>query len=215
MGPNAVYHDLAEPAADVLDDRWESSLASSYFSLSVRMSRSTPVAPGANFLRSVELDDLTVVELATTPCQAERNRRTRALDPDDRVALVMVQEGAERVETGGRRFSLSSGGAVFWDAERDTRFEVCRPVRKQNLLIPRSVLSEAVGRSVDTSVLVLDGPCVSVLTGYLPVLADSLPRMSSREVTGARNAALELLAGAIERSSGVPASVRKIGRAHV
>jgi AraC-like DNA-binding protein len=214
MVMNAVYRDLSSSSPAEREDLWESAMAALYAPVSVRVARER-VRPGSNLMRRQDLDDLAIIDLASTGCEARRTRRMSDRDSRDDLAVLFVRRGYEMVSSGERRDRLAPGGAALWDTGQDTTFAIEGAVLKRNLLVPRPVFAAAVGGDVRTARLTLGGPSLVVLAGLLAVLSRSLPGMTRAEKLAARNATLELLAGAVSRSRSVPDSTRNELRASV
>jgi AraC-like DNA-binding protein len=214
MAMNTVYRDLFSPSPAEREDLWESAMAALYAPVSVKVARE-PVRPGANTMMRQDLDDLAIIDLASTGCEARRTRRMSDRDARDDLAVLFVRRGREMVSCGERRDCLAPGEAAVWDTAKDTTFAIEDAVLKRNLLVPRPVFATAVGGDLRIARLTLGGPSLVVLSGLLAVLSRSLPGMTMAEKVAARNATVELLAGAASQSRSVPDGTRSELRASV
>jgi hypothetical protein len=74
--------------------------------------------------------DVVLVDCTAGRVPGTRGRREIA-DAEDRVALLVVLAGSERVEQAGVTTLLQPGSALLWDAARPARFAVPGPLRKR------------------------------------------------------------------------------------
>lgn len=213
MQDGLMRHDMSLTDPHEREDRWEFAMSAEYAAVSVQ-ARSVKVPPGSNFLARQDLDDLRLVDLATTTCRARRLARMNTRDASDSVAVILVRQGRECVTVGDTATALRRGDVALWDPSKETQFDVCGSLQKWNLIIPRTTFRAAVGR-VATHGVVPRIPAVRVLSDLVGHLTQSLPEMAPREITGARNAVLELLAGALSQHRAVPDTVHEQLRASV
>jgi AraC-like DNA-binding protein len=156
------------------------------------------------------IDDLALVDCECDPCSGVRGRSRVRKTTADHIAVLVSRCGRETVQQCGEPQELRVGDALIWDSEHPARFTVWEPTSKRTLLIPRAVLDEMTGRSWAAAGVVLDGaaPATRLLTGYLDLLAATLPTLGLLAVTAARNATLELFVGAAR-----PATLAQVGPA--
>lgn len=121
--------------------------------------------------------------------------------------MLVVRDGTESVSQGGLDADLGPGDVVAWDSTTSARFAVWERLSKRSLLIPASALDEVGGRGWLHAGAVLYGssPATRLLTGYLEAIR-TLKDLPPSAVTAARNATLELFAGAMRSETGVPSS---------
>jgi AraC-like DNA-binding protein len=88
---------------------------------------------------------------------------------------------------------------VVWDSTAPARFRVWEPLSKRSLIVPRAALEEVTGRGGSNTGVLLNGaaPATRLLLSYLDTLRGLLPALGPAAIAAARNATLELLAGAL------------------
>lgn len=197
-----IHDDLTYADPSEINDRWEHAMSTMYTPASIRMD---PVAlrSGVNSLIRYGIDDLAVVDLECTPCTVTHSQRD-ADNGAEIVAVIFIQSGREHVGLNSDRATLSGGEVILWDPRDETTFSVPGRVTKRNLLLPRAELQAVLGRRVDLAALRPAGPCLDLLAGILPTLTRSHGDLRTSESRALRNAAIELVAGALGRDRGVP-----------
>jgi AraC family transcriptional activator of tynA and feaB len=199
-------HDFSEAPPREIDERWELAMSALYLPVSVHVDpQGVRAAP--SFLTRHELDDIAVVDLSCTKCTVASSVKL-ADDLADYLAVIFVEDGSELVAHGDRQVRLSKGQLVLWDPRHDAKFTVERHALKRNLLIPRAEIRSVLGSTIDSANLSLDGPCLNLLSSLVPTLTASVPTLSTPDARAVRNAAIELVAGALRHSTGVPSSAR-------
>jgi AraC family transcriptional regulator, positive regulator of tynA and feaB len=181
--------------------RWEAQLSDTHVETSVR----GPEHRAA--VRHQWIDDLVLVDCL---CESggTHSRSQFATRSADYVAVLVTVPGRKTVEPDGTRHELGGGDALVWDSTNPARFAVWEPLTKRTLMIPRAALREVTGRNWAAAGVVLDGGsgATQLLTDYLDLLANALPKLGPLAITAARNATLELLVGAIR-----PATLAQVG----
>jgi len=173
--------------------------------------------PAETALSARPVGDVVLVDCTAGPCSGHRGRREIA-DAEDRVALLVVLAGCERVEQAGVTTLLQPGSALLWDAARPARFAVPGPLRKRTLLVRRARLAPLlppVRDAIRTGPLPR-GPATRLLTDYLAALSGAADALDGAAAVAAGQAALELLAAALAPAG--PAGDRAMWervRAHV
>lgn len=213
MHDGLTHHDMSLTDPREREDRWEFAMSADYAAVSVQ-ARPMQVPPGSNFLARQDLDDLRLVDLASTTCRARRRARMNTRDTLDSVAILFVRQGRECITVEDTTTALDGGDVALWDPNDETSFEVRGSVLKWNLIIPRTTFRATVGRAGTCGVLPRS-PVVRVLSNLVGHLSQSLPEMTPREITAARNATLELLGGALSPHCAVPDAAREPLRASV
>lgn len=150
-------------------------------------------------------DDLTVVDCVCDPCSGVRGRDEIEATDGEFVAVLITRAGTETVSQGGVEGNLQPGDVVAWDSTVPARFAVWERLWKRSLFIPAAALEEVNGQAwlLAGAVLHAAAPATRLLTGYLEALR-SLGELPPEAVTAARNATLELFAGAMRSDTGVP-----------
>ncbi len=95
-------------------------------------------------LRHKVIGELNVIESRCDPCSGFRTKNHAAQTEEPSVILLSYLEGGERIEFGGRRFTLAAGDTFVWDSAQATRFEVYEPLHKVALALPARLLSHDV-----------------------------------------------------------------------
>lgn len=206
MFTTTADEDFSDAPITELGERWEAAMSAYYVPVRVRVdrdaSRGTP-----SLLRRHEMEDLALVELSCGRCAVE-NASAPASEISDDVALIIVEDGGERVSSVDRQNRLQPGDVVLWDPRKPAAFQVDDHAVKHNLLIPRAELRTAIGREVDLGTVPLGGPCLLMLSSMINSFVECLPQMTPAEARSVRNASIELVAGAIRNGVGVPESAR-------
>lgn len=93
-------------------------------------------------LRAYALDDLVVVNCQAPPCRGSR-RADREADAHDggELAILILHQGREEIDTGTRTFCLGAGQAFVWDTRADGHFRVDGALDKSTLFLPRETLA--------------------------------------------------------------------------
>jgi len=144
-----------------------------------------------------------------------RRRPSSDLDSADFVSIVLSAAGYEDVRGAQATHRLAPGtGAVIGE---DAHFEFDIPVRyrKRILLVPTQALRDlGVGTVGDRTMLLSpQDACVALLGRYLESLSVMLPAMPPTGVRAARNAALQLVVGAIGEADGRRSDVASVSYA--
>lgn len=182
--------------------RWEDAMASIDIPLSVRAENSDS---GRVSCRT--LDELTLVDMECGPLAAARTGKGIARSGQRLIAALLVREGTETVSQGDTRAVLRPGDLLVWDSARPALFEIPQQVDKRFLLVPDGVFEAVNGhRAAPASGLRVfrRSPATRLLDGYLDALAVTLAELGPSAAGPARNAALELLAGALRPGTTVP-----------
>ena len=186
-------------ADDDMSDRWREIVTATHLPWSVQAGTARPGGTFRARVRRWWVDDLALVD---TECERTRGVRSRAQIADtdgEFVVVLFVRDGAETVRQGDRTTRLCPGDAVVWDSTGSARFAVAQRLVKRSLLIPRAALTEVGGRAWATPGITLDrsAPAVRLLSHYLDALTGTLPALGPAATVAARNATLELFAGAV------------------
>lgn len=185
-------------------DEWQTLLSATHlpWRLDVPKRRAGRVADA--WVQRWWIDDLALVDCECAPCSGSRRQPELTATDGEFVVLLMTLAGRETVEQGGAQADLGPGDAVAWDSTTSARFAVWQPLTKRSLLIPRAALDEVSGRAWVQAGVLLDGgsPAVRMLRTYLDTVQQALPELDSSAVMAARNATLELLAGALRSDDG-------------
>jgi AraC family transcriptional regulator, positive regulator of tynA and feaB len=183
---------------DLVDD-WQAMLSETHLPWRVSIPREPGLSGFEARARRWWVDDLALVDCECGPCAGWRRRRELAVTDGEFVVVLITRSGSETVSQGESEAYLRSGDAVAWDSTQPATFEVWEPLSKRSLLIPRAALDEVNGRSRMTGGVMLNGkaPATRLLTTYLDILSDALPKLGPGAVTAARNATLELFVGAL------------------
>ncbi|WP_226365694.1 helix-turn-helix domain-containing protein [Pseudonocardia sp. ICBG162] len=197
-------HELfsTSPADPDTTGAWERMLSATHLPWSV--------APPARGFRATArrawIDDLALVDCTCSPCSGRRSRRQIAGTDGEFVVVLMTLAGRETVGQDATERCLRPGDAVTWDSTRPATFTVWERLVKRSLVIPRAALEEVGGRSLSRGAAVLDGsrPATRLLVSYLGTLADTVAELDRGAVRAARNATLELVAGALRSDTGLP-----------
>jgi AraC-like DNA-binding protein len=184
------------PGAD-RPERWAELLSATHVEMAVRVPEHATRYRAE--VRRQWIDDLALVDCECDPCSGTRGRSRIAVSQRDYIAVLVTRRGRETVAQGELQCEMGPGDAIVWDSARPVRFAVWEPLTKRTLLIPRTALDEVNGRPWQAGGVLLDGsaPATRLLTGYLDLLANTLDDLAPGAVTAARNATLELFAGAL------------------
>lgn len=180
-----------------LPDQWQSVLSETHLPWATR------VSPGdAPFEASIKrwwIDDLALVDCNCGPSSGTRQRRQIGMTDGDFFIVLINRAGHESVSQNDVTVDLCPGDAVGWDSGTPARFTVWQQLSKRSLIIPRSAIEEVGGAPWARSGVRLESSCpaTTLLTAYLDSLSMSLPLLSPSALSGARNATLELLIGAL------------------
>lgn len=190
------------PAGD-REEVWQDVLSRTLLPMSVRF----PPGAARGFrgrVRRQWVDDLALVECSSDPFRGHRGPEHLAADDDDYVAVLVDVSGGERVTQRETDVDVRPGGGVALSGSSGMRFEVTSPYRKRCLVVPSQALAEATGVGPRHGCVELrqDNPAVALLDGYLGTLARTLPGMSGAARTTAREAAIQLVAGALQPNPG-------------
>lgn len=185
-------------------DEWTALLSATH--LPWRTDVTGPRSAFAAWAHRWWIDDLALVDCGCAPCSGSRGEREIARTEGEFAVVLMTLAGRETVEQGGRTGHLRPGDAVVWDSTAPARFAVREPLRKRSLLVPRAALDEVGGRGWLRTGAVVDGdaPAVRLLRTYLDTLRTTLPDLGPAATRAARNATLELLAGALRADAATP-----------
>jgi AraC family transcriptional regulator, positive regulator of tynA and feaB len=183
---------------------WEDMLSRTH----LRWRVDAPDGPVAARARRTWVDDLALIDCACEPCSGTRGRSEIAATDGEFVAVLLTLAGQETVVQGGAEAGLRPGDAVVWVSTAPARFRVWSPLVKRSLLIPRAALAETgAGTLLRSGVrLPASAPAVRLLAGYLDVLSATAHQLDAPALTAARNAALELVAGALQVPGRIPGS---------
>lgn len=200
----AQDHELfsISPADPDSADAWERMLSATHLPWSV----APPPREFRATARRTRVDDLALVDCTCSPCSGRRSRRQIAGTDGEFVVVLMTLAGRETVCQDAAERCLRPGDAVAWVSPRPATFTVWELLTKRSLVIPRAALEEVGGRSLARGAAVLDGsrPATRLLTSYLATLADTVTELDRGAVRAARNATLELVAGALRSDTGLP-----------
>jgi AraC family transcriptional activator of tynA and feaB len=187
-------------------DEWQALLSTTHLPWRVDVPQGRPDNAFEAWARRWWIDDLAMVDCRCGPCSGSRRRSELAVTDGEFVVVLMTLSGRETVEQDGAQADLRPGDAVMWESTTPARFSVWEPLAKRSLLIPRAALAELGGRASTRAGVVLDGRSapVRLLRTYLDTLRDALPELGPGAVTGARNATLELLGGALRVGADAP-----------
>ena len=133
-------------------EAWRSALNDTHLPWSLGLPRTKQFSAS---LRTLEAQELRVVDCVCDPCHGYRDRRDIRSGDDGWFGVLMVRKGRERVEQAGQTVELTSGSTLIWDASRPISFEVLEPLEKTTLLISRDMLKREAGLS-DLPVGLLD-----------------------------------------------------------
>ncbi|MFC4948405.1 helix-turn-helix domain-containing protein [Pseudonocardia sp. GCM10023141] len=150
------------------------------------------------------VDDLALVECSSDPFRGRRGRDHLAADHGEYIAVIVDVTGQEYVGQRDAVVDVRPGGGVALSAGAAMHFEVTTAYRKRCLVLPSRVLLDATGVGPQLGCVELrpDNPAVALLDGYLATLARTLPGMSGPARTAARQAAIQLVAGALQPDHG-------------
>lgn len=145
------------------------------------------------------IDDLALIDCVCDPCSGTRGRSGISATDGEFLTVLHARHGAENVEQGGERGQLGPGDALLWNSMQPCRFAMLDHYTARSLQVLRAAFDEVVprGRSAGTVLLRRDAPTVRLLLGFLDGRTSTLQSLSPAARTAARNAALELLHGAI------------------
>ncbi|MEU6697840.1 helix-turn-helix domain-containing protein [Pseudonocardia sp. NPDC046786] len=193
-------------ADDDMSDRWREIVTATHLPWSVQAGTARPDKTFRARVRRWWVDDLALVDAECERTRGVRSRTQIADTDGEFVVILFVRDGTETVwqESGTAR--LGPGDAVVWDSTTTARFAVGDRLVKRSLLIPRAALAEVGGRAWAADpgiVLDRDAPAVRLLAHYLDALTATLPALGPAATVAARNATLELVAGAVR--PGTPA----------
>jgi AraC family transcriptional regulator, positive regulator of tynA and feaB len=197
-------------SGDDVASQWQQMLSATHLPWTVSVP--VPEQPGAPvfeaWVRRWWIDDVALVDCECGPCSGVRTRRQLADTDGDFVVVLITRAGRETVSQRDREAALSAGDAVVWDSGAPARFSVWEPLSKRSLVIPRAALDEVGGRAWSSGGVMLNRatPATRLLTTYLDTLSQTLPELGPAAVSAARNAALELLVGALRAEKDVPSS---------
>ncbi|MGB3698648.1 MAG: helix-turn-helix domain-containing protein [Gordonia sp. (in: high G+C Gram-positive bacteria)] len=182
--------------SDDPNDRWQEMLSLTH------MPWTTRIDPGPEpFEADIErwrIGDLALVDCDCSPCSGTRQRRQIGATEGEFFVVLMTRSGRESVSQGETAIELGPGDILAWDSDTPARFAVLEQLSKRSLVIPRSALEEVCCLPwARPGFIRPDAAATQLLVGYLDTLAGSLPRLSAGATTAARNATLELLAGAL------------------
>jgi AraC-like DNA-binding protein len=211
-------------------DRWSDILARTHLAFDVRATPRTPAAFKAAVARR-SFGDLALVDCAASPFRGHRGRAVIAtereqLRQENILGFQVVCKGVELVREGDRQLALTAGDVVLWDGLEPTDVEIVEPFYKRTLMFPRDRVLAVCPRLGDLSALPAlngNGPA-RLLVRYINAVALELPRLDATAATGAANAALELLRGAVEPSlptsrsttrEALRAEIRRFVRSHL
>ncbi|GAA4539294.1 helix-turn-helix domain-containing protein [Pseudonocardia xishanensis] len=185
------------------EEVWEEILSRTLLPMSVRL----PDGAARSFrgrVRRQWVDDLALVECSSDPFRGRRGHAHLATDDDDYLAVIVDVTGREHVAQGGMVVDVHPGGGVALSGGSDMHFEVTTAYRKRCLVVPSRALAEATGMGPRHGCVELrpDNPAVALLDGYLGTLARTLPGMAGPARTAARQAAIQLVAGALQPDPG-------------
>lgn len=188
-------------------DQWQAMVSETHLPWA---NRSVGEAPGAPFHAEAarwRFDDLSVVDCMLDPVSGTREPEQIAATDGEYVAVLIIGAGSESVHQGGLDATLGPGDVVAWDSTVPARFVVWERLTKRSLFIPSAALEEVNGNAwlQAGAVLPAESPATQLLTGYLEAVR-SLSGLQPAAVTAARNATLELFAGAMRSDLGVPTS---------
>src|SRR5690606_9609668 len=185
-------------------DEWRAMLSATHLPWAVSIG--PPDGRFTAWVRRWWIDDLALVDCGCGPCSGTRTRRELAATDGAFVVVLITLAGRETVVQNAAEVALRPGDAVAWDSTRPARFAVSEPLAKRSLLIPRAALEEVFGPARVPGGVELDGrnPATRLLTSYLDTLRATLPELDQRAISAARNATLELFAGALRAGTDAP-----------
>jgi AraC family transcriptional activator of tynA and feaB len=196
------------PTGDGAVADWQQMLSETHLPWTVSVPREADEPMFEAWVRRWWIDDLALVDCECGPCSGTRQRRQLADTEGELVVVLITRAGSETVSQGDAEAELKPGDAVVWDSTKPARFAVWEPLSKRSLLIPRAALDEVNGRAWMTGGVMLNGlsPATRLLTTYLDSLSQALPDLNSAAISAARNATLELFAGALRANGDVPST---------
>jgi AraC family transcriptional regulator, positive regulator of tynA and feaB len=194
------------PGGGEQPDEWQAMISATHLPWTVRIAEPDDDRPFTAWIRRWWIDDLALVDCECSPCSGTRQRRHVAGTDGEFVVVLITRAGQESVSQGDREAVLRAGDTVVWDSTAPARFTVWEPLAKRSLLVPRAALDEVDGRAWTGPGVTLNGaaPATRLLVTYLDTLAATLPELPASAVVAARNATLELLAGAFRVQGDVP-----------
>lgn len=202
--PGDEHHSLDDVAPRDREEAWGEILSTTLMPMSIRVPRdSAPRFRGR--IRRQWLDDLALLDCRTDPFTGSRGRSRIDSAAGGFVAILMDVTGYEHVTQRGVTVRLEVGGGVVLNSGQPMAFDVPVPYRKRCLVVPVEALAET-GAPQPTGACVelpRSQPAVALLGGYLDALSRTLPAMCGVARTAARNAALELVAGALRSDTTV------------
>lgn len=159
-------------------------------------------------VRRRRLADLCLVECTCGPNGGVRRKHELAATDGEYLIMLMTLSGHEVVSQGGRTLRLAPGNVVVWDSELPAAFCAQDTLVKRSLLVPKAALAEVGSRGALRTGAVLDvsAPAVLLLSHYLDGLSATLDTLPQEAVPAARNAAIELLAAALQADHVAPSS---------
>jgi AraC family transcriptional regulator, positive regulator of tynA and feaB len=181
-------------------DAWSRMLSATHLPWSVTELSSDAPAGFSASVRRRHLADLVLVECTCSPNGGVRRDHELAATDGAYLTMLMTLSGHEMVSQGGNVAQLSPGSVVVWDSEQPAEFLVQDTLVKRSLLVPKSALAEVGGRGTLRTGAVLDvsAPAVTLLSRYLDSLSSTLDALPLGALPAARNAAVELLAAALQ-----------------
>lgn len=187
-------------------DAWSQMVSATHLPWTVTEVTSRPVFSAT--VRRRHLADLGLVECTCSPNGGVRRKHEIAATDGEYLVLLMTLSGHEVVSQGGRTLQLSPGNVVVWDSELPAAFGVQDTLVKRSLLVPKAALAEVGARGALRTGAVLDvsAPAVLLLSRYLDSLSATLDALPPGAVAPARNAAIELLAAALQDGGIAPCS---------
>ncbi|MGW5434432.1 helix-turn-helix domain-containing protein [Streptomyces sp. NPDC004059] len=202
--PHDEYHDLNGVPPKDRAAEWERILSTSLLPMSIRLPEKNPEAFKGSVTRQW-LGDLALVECTTDAFSGYRGiSRINAAD-DEFVMILMDVTGYEWVRQRDTTVQVRPGGGVALSSALDLSFDVPMPYRKRCLVIPASTLAESGALAPLRGCIELppESPAVTLLSAYLATLSQVLRAMPAVQRTAARNAALELVQGALRPGTAV------------
>lgn len=197
MQPSVENFSTNAVAPSDREDYWQAIASTTHLPVQIRLGR-----PAEEFSSAVVrrwFGDIAVVDATCKSCHGERTSKLIGGDEQDRIGIIFSLSGEERITSEDDRLVLRQNDFAVWDSERRFQFEISNHMRKRTLLINRSAIEEAGGRSWSTKRLVQDSmaPSVRLLRSYLETLSTLPGELSAQSIVAARNAALELVAGTV------------------